>query len=222
MTNYPYEEKIEIEKNCNGDSRVALRAPTIEEFDHANTLHRGDVIKLAYRFCDIMKHQAAGHDWTKSAEPYRSMFYRDLCSAINGDLIFMEGQWAKGHYNKWERHHLGHGSYKDDVNLFDVVEAICDMVAAGAARSGQVYPVEFDNDMLQKAVSNTIEIMWNQVEIVEPKNDISGEEKRQVKTVDARELYGASIAGSGNRTDKCEKSHYERYYKGLGGGKEEC
>lgn len=160
--------KIKIIKNINGDSRVADHVPTINEFDHSNYLHVEDVKRLIDRFCEKLKQIAQHHDWTKIREPYRSMFYRDLCATINGYLPdFMEGKWSKQHYYENERHHL-EKCVPEDVDLFDVIEMICDCVAAGMARSeGKIYPINIPTDVLEKAVRNTVSILVEECEIVE-------------------------------------------------------
>lgn len=158
---------VKIRKNTNGDSRVADHVPTINEFDMANAFHVEDVKNLVSEFCRILKIKSSEHDWTKRRDPYRSMFYRDLCATLEGRLPdFMEGEWAKQHYYKNERHHLA--TYApEDVNMFDVIEMICDCVAAGMARSGEVHEVEIPDYVLQKAVKNTVEILKGEVEVVE-------------------------------------------------------
>ena len=158
---------VKIKKNTNGDSRVADHIPTIEEFDCANLLHRGDVNSLIELFCDRLKARGRQHDWTKTAEPYKSMFYRDMCATLEGRLPdFTEGEWAQQHYYQNERHHLGVYT-RPDVNMFDVIEMICDCVAAGMARSGEVHEVEIPDGVLQRAVKNTVEILKGEVEVVE-------------------------------------------------------
>ena len=158
---------VKIRKNTNGDSRVADHIPTINEFDIANDAHRSDVRNLVNAFCEYLKTNSNPHDWTKVREPYRSMFYRDMCATLEGRLPnFMEGEWARQHYYKNERHHLA--TYApEDVNMFDVIEMICDCVAAGMARSGEVHEVEIPDGALQRAVKNTVEILKGEVEVVE-------------------------------------------------------
>ena len=158
---------IRIRKNTNGDSRVADHVPTINEFDAANESHKNDVINLVTEFCRILKIKTNTHDWTKRTEPYRSMFYRDLCATLEGRLPnFMEGEWAQQHYYQNERHHLAVYA-PPDVDLFDVIEMVCDCVAAGMARSGEVHDVEIPGDVLQRAVRNTVEILKEEVEVVD-------------------------------------------------------
>lgn len=158
---------VRIKKNTNGDSRVADHVPTINEFDVANAAHVEDVKNLVDAFCKILKIKSSDHDWTKRKEPYRSMFYRDLCATLEGRLPdFMEGEWAQQHYYQNERHHLGVYA-RPDVDMFDVIEMICDCVAAGMARSGEVHEVEIPDCVLQRAVKNTVEILKDEVEVVE-------------------------------------------------------
>jgi hypothetical protein len=51
------------------------------------------------------------------------------------------------------------------VNLFDVIEMLCDCVSAGMARSGDVYDVDIPAEVLTKAVRNTVELMKEQIEV---------------------------------------------------------
>ena len=157
---------IRIKRHTEGDSRVATRPPTISEFDEANVDHIKDVQNLADLFCAGLKGTAARHDWTKVEDPYRTMFYKDLCATIEGKMEFMDGEWARLHYEELERHHLKRHC-PEDVNLFDVVEMICDCIAAGMARSGEIYDIDIPADVLTKAVKNTVEILKSHVEVVE-------------------------------------------------------
>lgn len=157
---------LKIKRNTNGDTRVANHMPTINEFNASNESHRADVRNLMDRFCDILKDSAWNHDWTKVLEPYRSMFYRDMSSVIEHGMDFFDGEWSKLHYCELERHHLNRHC-PDDVNLFDVIEMICDCVAAGMARSGEVYDLDISDDILTKAVKNTVKILKSQIEVIE-------------------------------------------------------
>lgn len=53
------------------------------------------------------------------------------------------------------------------MDLFDVLEMIFDIVSAGMTRSGSVYPLEISNEILQKAVANTVNYLVDNVEIAE-------------------------------------------------------
>lgn len=74
----------------------------------------------------------------------------------------MNDEWYQLHINK-ERHHLL-SRCPEDVNLLDVLEMVVDCVCAGMARSGDVYPIEINDDILNKALSNTIELIKNMTE----------------------------------------------------------
>jgi hypothetical protein len=157
---------VQIKKHTEGDSRVAKELPTFRDFNNANDAHRQDVVNLVGEFCKQLEEKARRHDWTKVEEPYRSMFYRDLCATIEGRMNFVDGEWADLHYNKLERHHLKRYC-RDDVNMFDVIEMICDCVAAGMARSGEIYDVDIPAEVLTKAVKNTVEVLKREIYVVD-------------------------------------------------------
>lgn len=158
--------KVDITRNPNGDTRSATHIPTISEFDNANCSHKADVSILITRFCALLNKSADRHDWSKLEEPYRSMFYRDMVATMEGRMKFEDGEWAKLHYEKLERHHLLR-RVPDDVDLFDVIEMVCDCVAAGMARSGDIRPLEIHEGVLQKAVENTAKILKNEIRLVD-------------------------------------------------------
>lgn len=145
---------VTIKRNTNGDSRVAKKSPTFEQFNDANASHISDVQNLMTEVAHRLERRGSDHDWSKVIEPYQSMFYRDLCNTIDGKMNFMDGEWSKYHYSV-ERHHLLK-NVPDDVDLFDVIEMICDCVSAGLARSGEVRPLEIDESILSKAMRNTV------------------------------------------------------------------
>lgn len=157
---------IKVKKHTEGDTRVAKEIPSISDFNYANIDHISDVKKLVDFFASELHKSASSHDWTKITEPYRSMFYRDMCAVMEGRMNFYDGEWSKLHYNSLERHHLARHC-PDDVNMFDVIEMLCDCVAAGMARHGDVYEVVVPPDVLKKAVDNTVEILKNKIEIVD-------------------------------------------------------
>ena len=158
-------ETVKIRHCTDGDSRYADHVPTITEFDHANVWHREDVGHLIERFCHMLKVSTNDHDWTKVREPLRSQFYCDMVSAMHGDAAFEDGKFAKAHYEQ-ERHHLNR-HVPDDVNLFDVVEMVCDCVAAGMARSGDVYPIKIEPEVFNRAINNTVELLKKEIEVVD-------------------------------------------------------
>lgn len=156
---------IKIRRNTNGDSRVAKGCPTFTDFTVSNNEHIVDVSKIMKEVGKRIADRGDEHDWSKTIEPYKSMFYRDLCNTIDGKMDFMDGEWAKFHYST-ERHHLLK-NVPDNVNLIDVIEMICDCVAAGLARSGEVRPLEIDESILKKALHNTVDMIVGMCELEE-------------------------------------------------------
>lgn len=157
---------VKIKPNKLGDTRTATHTPSIREFEHANSLHREDVSHLMKAIASEIKDRGTIHDYTKTSEPDKSLFYRELCSTIEGKMNdFTEGEWYPAHCAT-ERHHLN-VFCPDDVNLIDVIEMLCDCVCAGMARSGEVRPVEINADILEKAVQNTVTMLADAIEIVE-------------------------------------------------------
>ena len=159
-------KKVQILRNKLGDTRTATRVPTFDEFSDSNRYHVRDVSSMMNELANDMRNVGANHDYTKMREPYKSMFYRELCAKIEGKIdSFTDGEWYPMHC-KTERHHLKEHCH-EDVNLIDVLEMICDCVCAGMARSGYVYPVEISSDILQKAVKNTVQMCIDSIEVMD-------------------------------------------------------
>ena len=157
-------EKVKIKKNPLGDTRTAPTVPTVDEFDNANVDHTLEVDRMMTAIAEDIIKRGDHHDFTKTSEPYRSLFYRELCAKIEGKIdSFTDGEWYPMHCQT-ERHHLNEHC-PDDVNLIDVIEMICDCVCAGMARSGNVYPIEIPSEILQKAVSNTVQMCIDSVDV---------------------------------------------------------
>lgn len=162
-------KRIKIEKNSLGDTRTATRVPTFCEFNDANTMHIADVKNMMHAIALELEDCGANHDFTKKYEPHRSLFYRELCTKIEGKTEnFVDGEWYPIHCQT-ERHHLN-VHCPDDVNLIDVIEMICDCVCAGMARSGIVYPVEIPSEILQKAIVNTVQMCIDSVDVKDGEN----------------------------------------------------
>ena len=93
---------------------------------------------------------------------------RDKITDIDGfhaDFVtgFAQTGWWDRH-RKLNRHHLLQADgVPEDVNLIDVLDMIADCVMAGMARSGSVYPLEIDPDVLRRAFENTVELLKAQV-----------------------------------------------------------
>ena len=155
---------IIVHKNTNGDSRVAKKVPTIDEFQYANRDHIRDVSKMMDSCCAQLHAQAEMHDWTKTTEPYQTMFYNDLCKAVRGEMNFMDGKWSHQHYDINERHHLAKNA-PEDVNMFDVMEMLCDCAVAGKARSDEsgIYTPTIADEVLQRAFKNTFDLLLDAI-----------------------------------------------------------
>ena len=159
-------KKIKIKRNSLGDTRTATKVPTYSEFTESNRLHVEDVEIMMRSIADAIVEQGCEHDWTKRNEPYKSLFYRELCAKIEGKSeSFTDGEWYPMHC-KTERHHLD-VHCPDDVNLIDVIEMICDCVCAGMARSGNVYPVKIPSEILLRATANTVQMCIDLVDVEE-------------------------------------------------------
>ena len=161
---------VKMERNCLGDTRTATHMPTREEFREANWSHKDDVLNLAVAFATELRSRVGNHDWTKVQAPYDEMFYELMKATIEDGADFMDGEWARLHYDVLERHHLSRHC-PSDVTLFDVLEMLFDCVSAGMTRSGSVYPIEISNEILQKAVSNTVDYLVKHIEVADRKTE---------------------------------------------------
>lgn len=159
-------KKVKIKRSTCGDTRTATSTPTFFEFNDSNRMHQGDVEEMMTALATELRNAGANHDFTKTKEPHRSLFYRELCAKIEGKTdSFTDGEWYPMHC-KTERHHLNEHC-PEDVNLIDVIEMICDCVCAGMARTGVFRPIEISSEILQRAVENTAKMCVDAVEIEE-------------------------------------------------------
>jgi hypothetical protein len=84
-------------------------------------------------------------------------FHRDFVTG------FKQTEWWDRH-RKLNRHHLLQADgVPTDVNLIDVLDMIADCVMAGMARTGEVYPLTIDQDVLMRAFQNTVALLKSQV-----------------------------------------------------------
>lgn len=146
---------ITIKKNPNGDTRTAPKGITFEQVQKANDMHREDVKNVMQEFAKRIAYAGEQHDYTKKSQ--EALFYRDFVDAQENGANFADGEWYRMH-TKTERHHLL-ADCKEDVNLIDVLEMISDCMCAGLTRSGEVRDIEIDDEILQKAVKNTAELV---------------------------------------------------------------
>ena len=73
-------------------------------------------------------------------------------------------EWFKNRHMT-ERHHLN-DRVPDDVNLLDVLEMVIDCTCAGLSRSGDVYPITIPQDVLEKAIENTKNLIIENSEVI--------------------------------------------------------
>ncbi len=153
--------KIKIKTNPNGDTRTALKNISFKQFHEANLSHISDVKRVMRVLGTELTLKGISHDFTKIA--YEEEFYKDFLATMNEGKDFVSGDWYQKHIHE-EKHHPF--SYcHDDINLLDIIETIVDCVCAGKARSGEIRPLEFNMDILQKAVINTTKLIDQMVEV---------------------------------------------------------
>jgi len=170
------DKKIVIYKNPDGDTRTAPKGITFEQFHMANLSHKDDVANVMKCLSDMIIIAGIDHDWTKNdnvlysnhlkdikKNQYEHLFYKDFVKAMNGELNFAEGDWYKLHVEK-ERHHLL-SHCPEDVNLIDVIEMVVDCTVAGLARTGEVRPMEINDEIIHKAIDNTVNLIKDMVVI---------------------------------------------------------
>jgi hypothetical protein len=117
--------------------------------------HIGDVVQGLSFFASELLEAAKRHDHDKISDI--DGFHRDFATG------FKQTTWWDNH-RKVNRHHLLQADgVPEDVNLVDVLDMIVDCVMAGMARTGTVYPLDIDNEVLRRAFSNTVELLKSQV-----------------------------------------------------------
>ena len=154
---------IKIKKNPNGDTRTAPKNVSFEEFQKANDMHISDVNNVMHELSRMVDNRGTNHDYTKKSQ--EKLFYENFFSTMNKRTDFTKDEWYQIHI-KEERHHLL-SNCPNDVNLIDILEMIVDCTCAGLARSGEVRPMEINDDILHKAIENTDELIKSVVEVEE-------------------------------------------------------
>lgn len=151
--------KIKIKANPNGDNRTAPDNISFEKFHEANLSHISDVKRVMRVLGTDLILKGISHDFTKIA--YEKEFFDDFLNKKGKD--FIDGDWYQKHIHE-EKHHPF--SYcHENINLFDIIETIVDCVCAGKARSGEIRSLEFNEEILKKAVENTVKLVDQMVEV---------------------------------------------------------
>ena len=103
----------------------------------------------------MIEDASARHDHDKISDI--DGFHRDFVTG------FAQTTWWDNH-RKVNRHHLLQADgVPADVNLIDVLDMIADCVMGGMARTGSVYPLNIEPDVLMKAFQNTVELLKAEV-----------------------------------------------------------
>lgn len=149
---------ITITKSPNADSRTANPEMDKDNLVASTKSHISDVDNGLKFIADLIKDRGRDHDHTKLEN--MDDFYAALKSGHIKDT-----SWYQKHITR-ERHHLK--SYvPEDVNIVDIIEHLVDCTMAGLARSGTVYDVDISPEVLQVAVTNTVELLKKNTTVVQ-------------------------------------------------------
>lgn len=148
--------KITIKQSKTADTRSCDFSKVSKETLLASSRqHIGDVQSAMGWLGILLCEQAEWHDADKISN--LEGFHHDFLTG------FKETTWWDEH-RKINRHHLLQADgVPADVNLIDVLELIADCVMAGMARTGSVYPLSIDSEVLMRAFNNTVELLKNNV-----------------------------------------------------------
>jgi len=135
---------ISISKSPTADTRTCdVTKVERQQLLDSSRQHITDVAKAMAFFSSKLFAAAAEHDYDKLTDI--DWFYEDF------QTNFEQTGWWDNH-RKIHRHHLAQkDGVPEDVNLLDVLEYIADCVMAGMARSGEVYPLVMDDELLVTA-----------------------------------------------------------------------
>lgn len=151
---------IKIKKSPTADTRTCdWSKVTKEELLVASRQHIEDVAEGLALFHAWIEKTAVFHDRDKVTEI--DGFHADFATG------FKQTTWWDNH-RKVTRHHLSReDGVPEDVDLVDVIEHVVDCVMAGMARSGSVYDLDLPDELLQRALKNTVELLKANVQVVE-------------------------------------------------------
>ena len=151
---------IRIKSTKLADTRTCdFKNVTLKQLFENSLKHIEDVRVAMDFFISKMEESAKDHDHTKLS--HIDLFHKDF---VGG---FETQDWYDMHKRE-ERHHLeAPEGVREDVNLIDVMEYVCDCVMAGMGRSGEVRKLEIPDEVLKKALHNTANLLKDQVEVVD-------------------------------------------------------
>ncbi len=147
---------IKIKESKTADTRSCNYSDvTKEQLMESSVQHINDVTKGMIYFQNLLCDAGVAHDLDKLQD--LDQFHTDFLTG------FKQTIWWDNH-RKINRHHLlQEDGVPKDVNLVDVIEMIVDCVMAGMARTGTVYPLDINPDVLMKAFHNTAELLKTQI-----------------------------------------------------------
>lgn len=155
---------IEIKKSPNADTRTADKNTSLQEFSMANDSHINDVSRVMFLLGEMLIERGKLHDHTK--KEYEGLQYKAFKETLANNADFSKSEWYQMHIAT-ERHHL-FKSCPEDVNLIDVMEMITDIIVSGLARSEKrVTEIAIENDLLQKALKNTISLINDNIKLID-------------------------------------------------------
>lgn len=151
---------IRIKKSPTADTRTCDWSKVTKVQLYTSSLQHICDVGLAMRyFANAIDMAANRHDHTKLSQ--LDQFHADFATGFKSTI------WWDNH-RKDERHHLGQpDGVRADVDLIDVLEYIADCVMAGMARTGNVYDIEIEPEVLKKAFKNTCEKLKAKVQVEE-------------------------------------------------------
>lgn len=152
---------ISIKKSKTADTRNADVKVTKDMLLESSKQHISDVQKALEHFMFLLSMKASKHDYTKIRDI--DQFHKDFEETQLTKYDFTKLPWYKNHITE-ERHHLNN-RVPDDVNLFDVLERVADIVMAGMGRTGTVYDDKLPPELFEKAYQNTIELLKKEVKV---------------------------------------------------------
>ena len=156
-------KKIFIKNTQNADSRTANEELTKETLQQATNTHRNEVCLIMGLVAYMITQRGVIHDYTKTK--YFAEFAGEVLKP-HTDTEFKNANWYQTHIFE-ERHHLN-ANCPLDVNLIDVIEMICDCIAAGKGRAGRTTPAFLklkDPTLLERAYWNTVKMLDDMVEV---------------------------------------------------------
>ena len=149
---------IQISKSPTADTRTCDFANTSKDTLLKSSLqHISDVQSGLAFFAGILLQAAGRHDYDKISDI--DGFHRDFLTG------FDKTEWWDSH-RRLNRHHLLQpDGVPEDVNLIDVLDMISDCIMAGMARSGEVYPLDINPEVLMRAFQNTVTLLKSNVHV---------------------------------------------------------